>query len=146
MLDLVFMPGMYFAGMMSQPGFAAAGYTIFGEFNRIELLCAALVLSGLLLLRWSYQEPTANKQAHPLANLTWTIPISGGLMAIALIYTYTLTPEMSALGMQLDWLNSTTSVPAGMNQMHLGYWMLEAIKVGAIGVLLKALYTTKFSN
>ena len=48
-LDLVIMPTMYGAGMMAEPGFVSAGYSIFSTFNRIELLCAALVLTGLLV-------------------------------------------------------------------------------------------------
>ena len=52
-LDFVIMPGLSAAGMMTQSSFAAAGYSIFWTFNRIELLCAALVLASLLALRGS---------------------------------------------------------------------------------------------
>jgi len=37
-------------GMMTQAGFATAGYLIFWNFNRIELLSAALVLTGVLVM------------------------------------------------------------------------------------------------
>jgi len=36
--------------MMTQAGFATAGYLIFWNFNRIELLSAALVLTGVLVI------------------------------------------------------------------------------------------------
>jgi len=44
-LDWVIMPSLYVSGMMTQAGFATAGYLIFWNFNRIELLSAALVLT-----------------------------------------------------------------------------------------------------
>ena len=42
-LDWVIMPSLYLSGMMTQPGFTTAGYLIFWNFNRIELLAAAIV-------------------------------------------------------------------------------------------------------
>jgi hypothetical protein len=58
------------------------------------------------------------------------------LLAIALSYTFILTPYMSGLGMDLDILATTKSVPADMNQMHSMYWVLEASKLGIAGMLL----------
>jgi hypothetical protein len=43
-LDWVIIPSLYVSGMMTQSGFASAGYLIFWNFNRIELVCAALIL------------------------------------------------------------------------------------------------------
>ena len=48
--DCLVIPGLLSSGMMSQDGFATAGYTIFGTFNHIELICAALVLAGRILV------------------------------------------------------------------------------------------------
>lgn len=132
LLDVVIMPSMYAAGMMTQPDFASAGYTIFGIFNRIELLCAALVLTGLLTL----------VKLHKV-NGKWTIPaiiLSILLLAVALIDTYGLTPQMSALGMQLNWFDPVAEVPAAMNQMHEGYWALEVLKLVGGGILLSWFY------
>ena len=49
-LDWVILPSLYVSGMMTQTGFTTAGYLIFWNYNRIELLAAALVLTGVLVL------------------------------------------------------------------------------------------------
>ena len=131
-LDLVVMPSLYATGMMNQPGFAAAGYAIFWLFNRIELLCAALVLTGVLVLRW--MQPIYSRKGYAGALL------AALLVAIALLYTYALTPQMSALGLELDLFNTTLEVPAGMNQLHGSYWALEVLKFVSGGLLLNLCY------
>lgn len=131
-LDFVIMPGMYAAGMMTQSSFASAGYSIFWVFNRIELLCAALVLTGVLVLY--------NVQAESSRDRRLTIILSGLLLAIALAYTYALAPIMSTLGLQLDLFEPAAAIPAAMNQMHWSYWALELTKLAAAGTLLTSLY------
>jgi len=127
MVDLAIMPSLYLAGMMSQEGFAAAGYIIFWIFNRLELLCAALTVTGLLVLQRS--QPNFFKADYrPVA-------LSTILLSIALIYTYILTPEMSALGLQLNLFEPATT-PAAMSQMHWAYWLLEISKLAISGTLL----------
>ena len=130
-LDLVIMPSLYATGMMTQAGFATAGYSIFWIFNRIELVCAALVLTSILAAQ-STQQPSIKENR--------SIILSVILLGIALIYTYFLTPEMSALGLQLNLFDSTTVIPASMNQMHIGYWFLEALKLIGCSSLLGLCY------
>ena len=130
-LDLVIMPSLYATGMMTQAGFATAGYSIFWIFNRIELVCAALVLTSILAAQ-STQQPSFKENR--------SIILSVILLGIALIYTYFLTPEMSALGLQLNLFDSTTVIPASMNQMHIGYWFLEALKLIGCSILLGLCY------
>ena len=116
-IDWVVMPSLYVSGMMSQSGFAQAGYTIFWNFNRIELLSASLVLTGILVL---------NQRE---AKLHWTmlfLPVL--LLAVCLAETYIFTPQMSAMGLQMNLLQTATEVPSTMNMLHGGYWLLEAIK------------------
>ncbi len=127
-VDFVIMPSLFAAGMMTQPSFATAGYSIFWIFNRIELLCAALAVTGCLVVK-----NTQNFRSN------WGNPaiiISLLLLAITLIDTYTLTPTMSAMGMQLNLFEPAT-VPAKMNLMHESYWTLELLKIMAAGALLK---------
>lgn len=125
LLDVVVMPCLYSAGMLAQPGFTTAGYLLFGVFNHLELLCGAIVLTGLLALRQSHQD-----------SRFWVLAVAASLLAIAFLYTYALTPTLSTLGLQLDLFNPLSSVPAGMTQMHASYWLLELVKLGAGGVLL----------
>ena len=136
-LDLAIMPSLYATGMMTQPGFATAGYSIFWIFNRIELLCAGLVLTGLLALRGT-QKAGSDTERKPII-------VSLLLLAIILIYTYILTPEMSALGLQLNLFEPSVGTPATMTQMHEGYWILEAVKLIVGGTLLSWCYRNQQS-
>ncbi len=127
-LDLVVVPSLWEAGMMTQPGFASAGYTTFETFNHLELLFAGTVMTGVLWL----------SRTHYFAG-GWrrtAIILSSILLVIALIYTYLLTPNMSAMGIQLNLFEPMGQMPPGMMQMHLGYWALEVLKVTGVGALL----------
>lgn len=129
LLDFIIMPGMYAAGMMAEPGFVSAGYSIFWLFNRVELLCAAFVLTGVLILN----------QVH-WGNPRHRLAIAALLLSISLIYTYGLTPTMSALGIQLDWFNLSSTLPDSMLKMQTSYWVLELVKLAAAGTLLGMSY------
>lgn len=131
-LDLVIMPGLYASGMMSQAGFASAGYAIFWVFNRIELLCAALVVTGVLVLdRIHFFAGSKSRTA---------IFLSFILLILALVYTYALTPEMSALGLNLNLFDPATEVPTKMSLLHESYWVMEVIKLVTGGGILSLCY------
>jgi hypothetical protein len=134
-LDLVIMPGLYGAGMMTSAGFAAAGYSIFWIFNRVELLCAAVALTGSLVL-WSTTHLSSRLR-------NGSIILSTLLLTIALIYTYILTPQMSALGLQLNLFEPGVGMPEGMLPMQAGYWGLETLKLVAGGILLSWCYQSQ---
>ena len=126
-LDLVIMPTLWATGMMESSGFASASYSIFWIFNRIELLCAALILSSIWAL--SKLATGVNRQPELLAGTVM-------LFAIAMTDTFVLTPYLSGLALDLDLLATTKSLPVEMNQMHSIYWVLEASKLGIAGMLL----------
>ena len=127
-LDLLVMPSLYVSGMMVSPDFATAGNLMFWGFNRVELICSGLVATGLMVLSNSLSD--FGKRSRT------AIVLSFVLLAIALIDTYALTPQMSALGMQLNLFDSATEAPAGMNILHQGYFALEALKLAVGGMLL----------
>jgi hypothetical protein len=129
LLDAVIMPGMYASGMMSAPNFASAGYSIFWIFNRVELLCAATVLTGIFALRYSFKSSQFKR---------WSLSIAVAMMAIALFTTYWLTPEMSALGIHLNDAEAIAATPAAMDLMHGSYFVLDILKV-AVGAALAAI-------
>jgi Domain of unknown function (DUF4149) len=131
-LDLVIMPSLYASGMMVQTGFATAGYLIFSIFNRIELLCAAVVLTSTLAI--GQTNSITERRRHN------AIILSIFLLAVALTYTYILTPQMSALGLNLNLFQPVVEVPGAMNQMHGSYWVLEVLKLVAGGAILTGLY------
>ncbi|MDF5731425.1 MAG: DUF4149 domain-containing protein [Rhizonema sp. PD38] len=122
-LDWVVMPSLYVSGMMTQASFATAGYTIFWNFNRIELLTAGLALTAVLAL--------SKTQSNWRPNV---VVLSVLLVAVCLIDTYLLTPQMSALGLQLN-LFQTIETPENMNLLHGSYWVLEVIKLIVGGTL-----------
>lgn len=123
LLDFIVMPSLFAAGMMTQPGFASAGYGIFWIFNRLELLCAASVLTALLVRQSIEKTPIS-------------LSLAGILFAITIALTYFLSPQMSAIGLNLN-LFEPAQIPAGMDQLHVTYWVLEAAKLIAGGWLIK---------
>ncbi len=136
LLDFLMMPMMYGSGMMSTPDFATAGYSMFWVFNRVEILCGAAILTGLLVLRQNRSEYDVIASG---SRSRWALWLSGALFAIALIYTYLLTPQMSALGLNLSGEFSDFVAPQ-MNLMHVAYWGLEALKLMGAGLLIKLCY------
>ncbi|MEO1800859.1 MAG: DUF4149 domain-containing protein [Cyanobacteria bacterium J06629_2] len=134
--DFLVVPGMMTTGMMNEPGFASAGYVIFGAFNHLELLCAATVLAGCLVYRYGSDSASSDSKS------VW---LAGGLLAIALAYTYVLTPQMSSLGMTLDLFATTKVMPATMTPMHITYWSLEIVKLVGASLLLRSFFRNSCS-
>jgi hypothetical protein len=132
LLDAVIIPSLSAAGMMNQEGFASAGYLLFGIFNRLELICAALILTGFL----------AFGRHHSLSQLHqgWSIALATLLLVIPLIYTYILTPQMSSLALSLNLIDTTEVMSPTMISMHGGYWVLEVVKFLAGATLLRWCY------
>jgi len=124
-LDWVIMPSLYVSGMMTQAGFTTAGYVIFWNFNRMELLSAAVVLTGVLALSKTQSQWRLNG-----------IVLSVLLLAVALLDTYFLTPQMCATGINLNLFAAETTIPATMSLLHGGYWALETLKLLVGAVLL----------
>jgi hypothetical protein len=131
-LDFVLIPSLSASGMMAEGSFATAGFVIFGVFNRIEVLCAALVLTGFLV--FSYYHNLDEKQQR------WSIILASLLFVITLAYTYIFTPQMTSLGLNLNWVNPSKEMPAAMISMHEAYWLLESIKFIGGATLLNWCY------
>jgi hypothetical protein len=136
-LDGLIIPGLFSAGMMNSAGFASASYLIFGTFNHLELLCAAIVLASALVLNY--------RQNLAVVKLDKSIIIAAFLMAIALGYTYVITPQMSSLGMNLEGFNDQELLTNSMMTMHFVYWVLEGSKFILGTVLLSKLYRNSCS-
>ncbi|MBW4643767.1 MAG: DUF4149 domain-containing protein [Goleter apudmare HA4340-LM2] len=124
-LDWVIMPSLYVSGMINQPGFTTAGYVIFWNFNRLELLSAAVVLTGVLAISKTQSQWRFNG-----------IVLSMLLLAVALLDTYVLTPQMCATGVNLNLFAAAATVPDTMNLLHGSYFALEVLKLSVGGVLL----------
>jgi hypothetical protein len=134
LIDFVVMPGLFVSGMMSQPDFGAAGYALFWVFNRLELVCGALILTGLLVTRQARNDHSVLASG---IRSRWAVELAAGLLAIALIVTYNLSPAMGALGASLDVFDAVPALPEGMNQLHALYFGLEALKLIGCALLLK---------
>lgn len=131
--DCLFVPGMLTTGMMNESGFASAGYVIFGAFNHVELLCAATVLAGCLVYRFS---DCFNQRVSFKSLVTATV-----LLVIALAYTYVFTPQMSGMGMSLDLFSTQEILSTSMIAMHLVYWSLEIVKLVCVTLLFRTFFS-----
>lgn len=129
-LDFLVMPIMYVSGMTTQADFASAGYSLFWSFNRLELVCAALILTGVLALRRRLGE---FEVSHSGSRCRWALALSAILLSFALIDTYFLTPAMSGMALSLD--AAPVAVAPAMAWMHAAYWFLESLKVLSLGGL-----------
>jgi hypothetical protein len=131
-LDMVIMPSLFVSGMMSSSEFAIAGNMMFGVFNRVELICGALALTGVLALS------NIGDEFGRRGNLAFLLSL--GLFAIAFIDTYSLVPQMSAMGMQLNLFDAVGDVPSAMTGLHERYFILDAVKIALGGTLLTWCY------
>ena len=136
-LDFVVMPMLYMNGMMTAPGFASAGYSLFELFNHVEMLMSGLILTGVLAMRQAHTNCSVEVSG---SRSRWALLLSSSLVAIALTYAYVLTPHMSAIGIALDMPGTIHIIPDAMAWMHGAYWMVEATKVLALGFLLRLCY------
>ncbi|NER78928.1 MAG: DUF4149 domain-containing protein [Leptolyngbya sp. SIO1D8] len=136
-LDFLVMPVMQVSGMTTQNDFAAAGYTLFWSFNRLELLCAAIILTGVLALRRSPGEFDIGRGG---SRCRWALALGLGLLSLTLVDTYVLTPHMSALAVSLDALSNTATMTSAMNWFHGLYWGLEILKLGSLAFLGQLCY------
>jgi hypothetical protein len=133
LMDFVIMPGMFVSGMMTQPDFGTAGYSLFWVFNRLELVCGALILTGLLVHRQVKRDRGTMVSG---VRSRWAVEIAMALLAITLVLTYGLSPAMGGLGITLN-LFEPSHVPATMDRLHGLYFGLEALKLLGCGLLLK---------
>ncbi|MBV9388882.1 MAG: hypothetical protein JOZ78_20860 [Chroococcidiopsidaceae cyanobacterium CP_BM_ER_R8_30] len=136
-LDGVIIPSLYVSGMMTQSGFATAGYLLFWNFNRIELIAAALVVAGVLAVSTQMGRVQWRRGAVILSLL---------LLGVSLTETYLLTPQMCATGLHLNLFESAVEVPTTMNQLHIAYWLLEVFKFVAGGMLLSWCFRQQTAN
>jgi hypothetical protein len=117
-IDLIILPSLSVAGMMTQNGFASAGYLLFGIFNHLELVCAAIVLCSFVVFH----------RYHTLIHLPEhrSLLFAGVLLVITLIYTYFLTPNLSAMGLLAP--VAASGMSGEMMSFQIGYWFLEVVK------------------
>lgn len=132
LLDFVVMPSLGDAGMMTSANFIPAGFSIFHQFNGMELIAGSMILTGAILLL---------TQTHVSHRIRFGI-ISGILFLIPFVYFYYLGPEMAGLGLASD---LSQGIPASMNAMHYAYWGLDLLKISCVALYLSELWHT-FSN
>ncbi|MGG6241135.1 hypothetical protein ACQ4N7_21130 [Nodosilinea sp. AN01ver1] len=137
LMDFVIMPGLFVGGMMNQPDFGPTGYAMFWVFNRLELLCVSVILTGLLVARQARREQDVIASGF---RSRWATEIAVVLLGITLVLTYAIAPAMGALGASLDPFATSTAIPPAMDQMHGLYFGLEAVKLLGCGLLLSLFY------
>ncbi|MCS6815070.1 MAG: hypothetical protein NZ772_16060 [Cyanobacteria bacterium] len=131
LMDFILMPSLYTAGMLASADFVPAGYSLFWWFNRVEVMCGALVLTGIWILR-SYQDVLHRKGLAPVLMAIL-------LLTIALLYMYVLAPSMSALSLDLNLfepITRSTAQLAAMVHLQISYLGVEFLKLLVTGTLL----------
>jgi hypothetical protein len=136
-VDLLVMPVMYVSGMTTQADFATAGYSLFWSFNRLELVCAAILLTSILALR---RRPGQFEVCQSGSRCRWMLGLGVALLTLTLVDTYILTPEMGALAISLDALQDNGIVAPTMNWMHGAYWSFEVLKLAGLACLARLCY------
>lgn len=131
-LDFVVIPSLSVTGMMETADFASAGFTIFSIFNHIELVCASLVLTGILVVGFlnNFQ---GKKQ------VLFTI-FSAVLFLITLAYTYAIIPNLTGWGLSIHQFTNSAEMSKSMIMWQESYWILEAIKFVLGGIILRWCY------
>ncbi|OKH15924.1 hypothetical protein [[Limnothrix rosea] IAM M-220] len=127
LLDAVIVPVLFSTGMMADTGFISAGYVLFGVFNRLELVCAAIILAGFVIFK------NQNRFGDRLS--LSALVMASVLLNIALLYTYILTPQLSGWGLEMEALTVTPTMPAAMVWLHGCYWAMEITKF-VLGITL----------
>jgi hypothetical protein len=139
LLDFLIMPIMYVSGMATDSNFAVAGYSLFWSFNRVELLCAAILLTGALAMR---HRPQEFEVCHSGSRCRWTVALGIALLGLILVDAYFLAPQMSAMAFELENARQSALTPV-MPGMHSLYWLLEVCKLAGLasmgGLLLSDL-------
>ena len=136
-IDFLVMPVMQVSGMTTQAEFASAGYTLIWSIKRLELLCAAILLTGVLALR---RHPGEFDICHSGSRCRWALVLGLGLLSLTLVDTYLLTPEMGGMALSLDVLNNEGAIAPAMNWLHATYWSLEVLKLASLGAIARLCY------
>ena len=130
-IDFLVMPVMQVSGMTTQADFASAGYAMFWSFNRIELLCAAMILTGVFALRRRRGEFDVCQSG---SRCRWALMLGLALLCLTLVDTYVLAPQMSAMAISLNAFNEGAIAPS-LNGLHGAYFLLEILKLTSLALL-----------
>ncbi|RZM78735.1 DUF4149 domain-containing protein [Leptolyngbya iicbica] len=137
LLDFLVMPIMYVSGMAADSNFAIAGYSLFWSFNRVELLCAAVLLTGILAMQ---HRPQEFEVCHSGSRCRWALACGIALLGLILADAYILAPQMSAMAFDLENARQSAFAPV-MAGMHSLYWLSEICKLACLGGLAWLLFS-----
>lgn len=121
-LDFVDAPLRFATPALSRNQAVALGQAIFVRFNRIEVICGIVALAAAAAAR----------------SARWTIVVTALMLALVLVQTVYLTPEITRLAAGLDFVNRTPGDPryAAIRSLHSVYAAVEiAVFAGGIAVL-----------
>ena len=136
-LDFILIPSLSVGGMMGGADFPSIGFLIFGIFNHIEIVCAALILTATLIFYFQGYFTPERQYIHVI--------FASLLLLIALAYTYIFTPNLTAWGLLFNQYSAEATMPSAMMFWHGGYWFLEISKFAIAGTLLRWHYRSTCS-
>lgn len=121
-LDFVDAPLRFATPALSRNQAVALGQAVFARFNRIEVACGIIALASAVAAR----------------SARWTVGVTALMLALVVVQTLYLTPEITRLAAGLDFVNRTPDDPryAAIRSLHGIYAMVEiAVFAGGIAVL-----------
>jgi uncharacterized membrane protein len=123
-LDFVDAPLRFATPALSRNQAVVLGQAIFVRFNRIEVVCGIVALAAAAAAR----------------SARWTVVVTALMLALVLVQTVYLTPEITRLATGLDFVNRTPGDPryAAIRSLHSIYAAVEiAVFAGGIAVLAR---------
>ncbi len=121
-LDFIDAPLRFATAVLSRNQAVALGQAVFTRFNRVEVVCGLVALAAAAVAR----------------SARWTLTVTALMLALVLMQTFYLTPEITRLAAGLDFVNRTPGDPryAVIRSLHSVYAAVEiTIFAGGIAVL-----------
>lgn len=121
-LDFIDAPLRFATPAISRNQAVALGQAVFARFNRVEVALGIVALAAAAAAR----------------SARWTVAVTALMLALVLVQTFYLTPEITRLAAGLDFVTRTPGDPryAAIRSLHNVYAAVEiAVFAGGIAVL-----------
>lgn len=121
-LDFIEAPLRFSTPALDRNQAVALGQAAFARFNRVEAALGVIALAAAIAAR----------------SARWTVAVAAIMLALVLVQTFYLTPEITRLAAGLDFVNRAAGDPryAAIRSLHNVYAAAEiAILAGGVAVL-----------
>jgi hypothetical protein len=115
-LDFIDAPLRFATPALSRNQAVALGQAVFARFNQVEVACGIVALAAAVAAR----------------SARWTVVVTALMLALVLVQTFYLTPEITRLAAGLDFVNRAPGDPryAAIRLLHSLYAAVEIVVFG----------------